>query len=329
VAVRLTAAVESTVRRYVLGDLDEGLRDELDELLVTDPDAYDALSVIEDDLIEEYLDEIGTQAERQGFEQHFLASADGARRLAFARALRARASARAMERQPEKPTAPVPPPQPTAWQPAWLGLAAALAVSLLANAWLASQHQGRGQRAASTLPVAPTAQPSNSSSAPPVAPSSSPTPSATTAAEHQDLMARLEAEQVERSKAEARSQTLEQQLRARGPRIATFALAAGLLRGEGSLPRVSVPSGAVVVGLRLELPGNDYPRYRAALLDANGEEIWAASGLRAEGGVASAVVCLLPTGLLPRGDYQVKLSGLGDGAEPEAVGTYAFRVSAP
>jgi hypothetical protein len=108
------------------------------------------------------------------------------------------------------------------------------------------------------------------------------------------------------------------------------ALAAGLLRGEGSLARVKVPADAVAVELRLELPAVDYPRYRAALLDANGDEVWIASKLRAEGEAGQpAVVLLLPSGLLPPGDYQVKLSGSSDGREPETLGTYAFRASPP
>lgn len=112
--------------------------------------------------------------------------------------------------------------------------------------------------------------------------------------------------------------------------MATFTLAAGLLRGEGSVGRVNVPTDALVVRIRLELPGDDYPLYRAALLDANGDEIWVVSKLRAEGQPGQpAVVCLLPSAFLPRGDYQLKLSGLSGAGEPEAVETYAFRVSGP
>ena len=51
-AMRLTPDFERTLRRYVLGDLEEDVRPELEELLVTDSDAFEALGVIEDELIE-------------------------------------------------------------------------------------------------------------------------------------------------------------------------------------------------------------------------------------------------------------------------------------
>jgi hypothetical protein len=305
------------MRRYVLGDLEEGLRVELEELLITDPEAFEMLGAIEDELIEEYLDETSLPEERRRLEQRLLSSPQGMSRLRFARALKTRASARRI-----RPPAPVPRARgwfarPGEWQGAWLGLAAALAISLLGNAWLASRYRRQAQNAADSsapVPSGPVV-----SSAPPLA---------QTGAEREHAAARLEAEQRERAKAEARLALLEQKLRSPAPRIATFALAAGLLRGEGSLPRVTVPADAVLVGLRLELSGDDYPRYRAALLDANGDEIWTASKLKAEGKPGS-VILLLPIALLPRGDYQVKLSGVSQGGEPEAVGTYAFRVRAP
>jgi hypothetical protein len=93
---------------------------------------------------------------------------------------------------------------------------------------------------------------------------------------------------------------------------------------------VTVPADAVAVRLRLELTATDYPRYRAALLDAEGDEIWTASKLDAESeGGRVAIVLLVPPSLLPRGDYQVKLSGVNEGEEPEPVATYTFRVEAP
>jgi hypothetical protein len=41
------------------------------------------------------------------------------------------------------------------------------------------------------------------------------------------------------------------------------------------------------------------------------------------------VVVPVPSELLPRGDYLLKLSGLREGAEPESLATYPFRVAAP
>jgi hypothetical protein len=110
--------------------------------------------------------------------------------------------------------------------------------------------------------------------------------------------------------------------------VAAFDLAGGAIRAGGSLPRVVVPAGAVVVELRVELAANDYPAYRAAVLDEDGKEVWSSSKLTAEEqGGAVAVLLPVPRTLLPAGDYQVKLSGVPPSGDPEALGSYPFRVT--
>jgi hypothetical protein len=312
--VRLTPDVERTMRRYVLGDLEEIVRSELEELLITDPDTFEALGIVEDELVEEYLEETGSPAERRSFERGFLSSPEGQRRLLFARALRSRASMPALRLDPVPATSRIDRPQAWGWRPAWVGLAATLAISVVGNVWQATRHPTQEATAQGPAPFPP----------------SSVTPVAEVNIEARELKASLAREQRERALAEARAQTLEKQLQgSRAPMVA-FTLAAGLLRGAGSVLRVTVPKDVVVVQLRLELPGDDYPLYRAALLDANGDEIWAASRIRAEGAPGSPVaVVWLPSVLLSRGDYQIKLSGVSAGGEREALGTYPFRVSVP
>jgi len=324
--MRLTPDFERTLRRYVLGGLDDDLRVELEELLITDPDAFEALGVIEDELLEEYLEEAGSADERQSFERRFLTSPERRRRLGIARALRDRASR--VDERPHGETLPAPTStlRPPVWaetlggwtrslrrEPAWIALAAVLAVSLIGNVWLASRYHAQGQILAAT----PTA-------------AMPPESTGELTAQNRELQARLGQEQQERSKAESRASALEAQLgRPRTP-VPTFALAAGLLRARGALPRLTVPPDVPVVRLRLELAENAYPSYRATLHDPDGGEIWAVSKLRAvEKAEGPAVVVAVPSELLPRGDYLVKLSGLRDGAEPEAVATYPFRVAAP
>jgi len=326
--MRLRPDFERTLRRYVLGDLDEGLRVELEELLLTDPDAFEALGVVEDELVEEYLDGTSPAPERRKLEERLLISPERRRRVRLVRALRDRANA------DQQPRAEAPPARaegvrpvgwrlawietvaewlrPARWQPAWVAVAAVLAVSLVGNAWLLSRYEMQGlARTPGQQTVAAPPGPQGDSDA------------------LNRLQARLEREQQDRAAAEARAKALESQLGRPRTSVATFALAAGLLRSGGSLARVTVPPDAVLVRLRLELPEDGHPLYRAALHDPDGAEIWAASRLRAvrEPGQA-AVVLTVPTELLPRGDYQVKLSGLRDGAEPEVLATYPFRVGA-
>jgi hypothetical protein len=320
---RLTPELEATLRRYVLGGLEEEARAGLEEQLVTEPDLFEALGVVEDELIEEYLDGMGADLDRGAFERHFLTSSQRQARLRLAKSLRKHAS-QGMAAAPARP-------QPVSgagrWQPAWLALAAALVLSLAGNVWLVSRP-GTPQAPtdsstsvrfppadiAATQPPA-TARPGMATLSPPPAPD--------------ELSAALQREREERSKAEGRVAALEESLR-RSRSSVSFVLAAGALRGAGLAQRVVVPIDVMLVRLRMELPGDDYPSYRAVLVNDAGEELWSGSKLKAEteSGHVFVVVALTPD-RLPRGDYQVKLSGLTSAGDAEAVGSYLFRVSQP
>jgi hypothetical protein len=145
-----------------------------------------------------------------------------------------------------------------------------------------------------------------------------------------DSRAALQREREARTRAEGRATALEAELRrSRGVIvIPTFALAAGVLRAEGTLKRVALPKSASAVRLQLVLPADEHALYRATLVDAEGEEIWAASKLRSERmGERFVVPLVLPASLLPRGDYLLRLFGGATTEQVEAVATYAFRSS--
>jgi len=299
---RLTPELEANLRRYVLGGLEEEARAGLEQQLVTEPDVFEALGVVEDELIEEYLDGTGTELDRGAFERHFLTSPQRQARLRLAKSLRRHAS-HGMAAAPARPQS-VSTSGAARWQPAWLGLAAALAVSLAGNVWLVSRPE---VRPAPTSTVATLSTPQ--------------TPDQPSVA--------LQREREERSTAEVRVAALEESLR-RSRSSVSFVLAAGALRGAGSAQRIVVPSDVMLVRLRMELPGDDYPSYRAVLVNDAGEELWSGSKLSAEteSGHVFVVVAVTPD-RLPRGDYQVKLSGLTSAGDAEAVGSYPFRVSQP
>lgn len=276
--MRLTPEFEKTLRRYVQGDLDEALRDELEELLVTDPEAFEALGVVEDELVEEYLEAGASAPGGEGLAQGLLASADGRRRLLFTRALKERAAAEAtrpadparevvgraaaVAARPSWIETLVDALRPKRWQPAGVAVASALALSLSANVWLASRR-----------PASP-----------------GPSPAATP----------------------------------------SLVLAPGLLRAEGTLPRLAIPPDAPVVRLVCELSSQDYAHYRAAVLDDDGEEVWSASRLRAEPAEGRSVLALLvPAALLTRGDYRVTLAGVTEAGAQEPLSSSPLRVTTP
>ncbi len=317
---RLEPDLERTLRQYVLGTLEEASRLRLEEQLVRDPDVFEALGVVEDELTEAYLDSTLTDAEKRDFERHSLSSPDRRRVPEFFGALKARASTSAeASLKPRRDAA--------SWfwsasvSPAWLGAAAALLVfSLAANVWLASRAPSPGS---AQMPTA-LSEPVRPSLATPAEPSSARL--AELAAANRELETRLDAERRQLAEAQTLLQDLERTASAPTTAVPTFTLAAGLLRSGGSLTRVVVPSGVDVVRLVLDLPGDDYPLYRVALHDVDGDEIWAQSKLRAESTEEQIVVAVLvPAAVLVHGDYQMKVSGLTESGDLEGLASYTFR----
>jgi hypothetical protein len=108
----------------------------------------------------------------------------------------------------------------------------------------------------------------------------------------------------------------------------TFVLMAGELRAQLTNRRLAIPSDAQTIRLRLKLPADDYPMYRVVFLHADGEEIGSLVNLKADrrrNGLA--VVAVLASELLARGDYQVRLSGKTAKGQWDDIATYPFRVT--
>ena len=92
--MRTEKSLDGILKRYVFGELDDDARLALEERVVTEPEVFDALGVMEDELIEAYLEgtHAGSRTER-AFEQHFMVSEDRRRQVSFIRMLKNHASA--------------------------------------------------------------------------------------------------------------------------------------------------------------------------------------------------------------------------------------------
>ena len=82
-----TPEVQERIRRYLLGQLTDGAREEFEQELLVDVDLFEELLVAEDELIDGYLVGELPPDERVQFEQHFLAAPERQEKLRFARAL--------------------------------------------------------------------------------------------------------------------------------------------------------------------------------------------------------------------------------------------------
>jgi hypothetical protein len=111
-------------------------------------------------------------------------------------------------------------------------------------------------------------------------------------------------------------------------KVLAVVLTPGLTRDNGEIKKIALPPGTDTVELQLQIASADqYQSYRALLQTTEGVEKHTADDLKATTIGTSVVVPLqLTAGLLTRGDYYVKLSGLTPSGEYEDVGRYSFRV---
>src|SRR5258708_897995 len=82
-----TPEVQERIRRYLLGQLSDGARAELEQDLLANEELFEELLVTEDEIIDDYLGGKLSDAERASFERHFLGTPERHEKLKFGRAL--------------------------------------------------------------------------------------------------------------------------------------------------------------------------------------------------------------------------------------------------
>jgi len=95
-----TPEIQDQIRRYLLGELDDRTRAEVEQKLLSDGEVFEELLVAEDEIIDDYASGKLDPEERADFEAHFLATPERQQKLRFARALHRHAMTCANERKP-------------------------------------------------------------------------------------------------------------------------------------------------------------------------------------------------------------------------------------
>jgi hypothetical protein len=280
---------------------------------MTDDDFFKQIGLVEDELVDQYLDDQLPPPDRRRFEETFLRAPDRQQKLRFARALRTYAN-----RAAGHPEAGHARERKAPWQPilAFLNplrpvpaysLAAALLAVVTGGTWqfvriarLEShvvQLQAEQRRAHDEQQLR-----------------SSQLVALTEKADQ--LATQLREERERRPEPKAPLLALATPL--------PFTLSPGILRGTESSRRLEIPAGTALVELRLDMAQNTHQTYRAVLLSEN-REILSRSGLKASETARQILLSLdVPVSALPSGDYKIDLYGSG---EREALDTYVFRVT--
>ena len=294
----MTPRPDSAEVRFVLGELLEEERVALEEKYLADDEFFQKLREIETDLVDAYVSGEMTPAEGQRFETALERFPARREKVAFARALQRMLARPAMRNLP-------------VWRQ-MLPLAAAVLLFTAGAAWFAFESlRLRNDRSSLEAQRASLAQNVTR---------------LTKQVDEQSARVAELAAQLEKQRETAMLTIRPVKGAESGLRVASFVLAAGMLRGGSGLNAFKVPREADAIALETNLVSDGYQSYRAAIQKPSGETIVTQQGLRprkVESGMQVSV--LLSPGDLSPGDYILVLSGEKAG-RAETVEELAFRV---
>lgn len=279
------------IRRFLLGELDEGEQQRVEELFMVDGGYRESVLTVEGELIEDYLEGSLSEHEGRSFAERFLSTPGQRRKVQVLRAMKKYAAVEVANHSP--PAAEESPQRKPAWRQLLESLRPrtpyvyAAAAAVIITVVLGGLWATRGWRTGA--PLKP---------------------------EEAQRLA------VERELAE---------LNRRGPtppgaHVLSLALLPISVRGDEPSSEVSLRDGAAQVELRLLPAGEEYPLYRATLRKVGGANAYAIPELHAENTPdGRAVSVRIRIGLLTRGLYQLTLEGITADGQLEGVGEYTFQ----
>ncbi len=287
------------IRRYLLADVSEDELGKIETRLMTDDIFLQQINLVEDELIDQYLDGDLDSADQRRFEESFLCAPERQQKLRFAKALHTYVARSAQEQSEKTPWwrsfhALFNPPRPVLAY----AFAAALLLIVAGGPWVAVRIVGlKGQ--ISSLKAQQQERDAGLS----------------------QLRSQVEAE---KARADEIARRLQQEKPSRGVtqtdagsqvQLAMlnpppFLLSPGVQRGQTS-SSVVLPRSSLVLRLKLDLSQNPHQTYRVVLL-SEGQEILSQSQLKARESASAITIGLqLPAEDLPSGDYELRLYGTG------------------
>ena len=317
---------ENLMTQYLLGELSEDEKLQLEEQFFTYDDAFEQLMALEDELRYDYAHGGLTPQQRRQFEQRFLTLPGVPQRVAVAKAVLDKVAEIEPVRPPVRAIMAEEKPSFFWSLMAFFGLqnpmlqfamTAASILLLFGGSWLLYQTvKLRSQ--VQQLEVARVEQEQQH----------------VQQANEQQARGNLLNEQLEN---ERRKRTeLEQELAkqkaqaARTPdnqpslpnTLLSFLLTPGLSRDIDSTKRLTIPSGTAQVRLQLRLkrPGN-YQSYQAVLQTLDGANLWSRNLPHSAGQI---ITITMPVKLVPSGDYVIVLKGKTADGQMEEIDEYHF-----
>jgi hypothetical protein len=329
-------ADEELIRRYLLGDVTQKEKDDIQDRLFLDSMFLDHLLIIEDELTNDYLLDKLTSDKRMRFEEYFLRAPERRRRLRVSKQLKELASP-----VKDKPTiAPNRIRQRVAWK--WLFLNPRLAISVImiifsvVLLWLLRDRQILKSRIAELRSQQDSQQEYLISAQQGLA---------NEQAENQELRKRVQDEQQKVSSLKAQIELLDesqtrQTLRIAKQRRSQIDNSEQLIsttkpnelwpdqtRDSGKTNIVRIKPTVKQVLLQLNLEEDKYKSYMVETRNADNERIWRKTGIKAKQiSSGKALIVKIPAQILTTGDYIIMVRGAKVGDRSTRINSYQFKV---
>ena len=286
-------------RRFFLGQMAEGERTSFETDLIANADVFDLVRVSEDELLEQYSRGLLSRNERRSFESTYLANAANRQRASLTNALISKVSTPTFAPGKVSLAAVL----RTFFFQNKLALGSALGIALVLGAiWFTLPRESGTEIARDASPANAITSTPGPSPAPTVNPQSvanEPPPT------HANVNRSIEKPSEPK------------------PRTPVLALFAGTLRDGGKMPTLSLGNGVQTANLSLNLEIRDYDRYRAEIVDPDGNVIYRSGTMKPNG---KKISLSLPTANVKNGEYSVRLSGVTKENSSETAADFSFRV---
>jgi len=312
---------EQNIRRYLLGELSEQARVEIEDRAFEDQKVLQEILAVEQDLIDDYVSGDIPEEKLQGFETHFLASAERRKKVAFAKALAAvvnesPATATNVATAPSWRTRltaffirPV-----TAYSFAAASLVLFVVGSLLVLDRIRLHSELAQLRSAQESQIAQLRQLEKDL--------------ANERLRNDELMANRETPTPQTVIPETKPESPPQPTTPASPVVAALSLFPGISRSGNSVPKLSVAQDVSLVRLQIGIdPQETYRRYRVELRTEKGQQVLVQENLTArKGSKGRSIPLSVPASALKNGRYEVTLKGITESGTSEDVGFYYFEV---
>ena len=300
---------ELLLTKYLLGELNPQEQAQVEDRAFAETDYLAALQAVEVDLIDAYVNDELSPAERLGFERQFLTSPERRKKVAFARDL-ARVAAEA--KAAEAPSAV----RVSTWQSfvravrGWnpgLQFAAGLATMVLVvgASWLTLENIKMRSRIAGLETQGNELQ-----------------------AHSEELRRQLEEEKAHADSLAAQMQQQGSATRGSAPLAASLVLLPGLSRAETRREQLTLNPSVAIARIEVQLePRDDYPRFRAELRTLSGAEVLSLGNLSRRPAPAGYAVSFdVPASALSTDQYELALKGVSSDQSVQDIGYYYFSV---